>query len=151
MRPKNYDPLIDGAISHRALISVMEDLKHERVFTMNSHELQLRKVSYSTQLNSALIGIGLIDKYSKRLLVSDFNIGEVIKKVKLYAKERKGSRPRINHQSDFSQSHISYIDRLEKSETNRKKTEVSDLSDKELVDELRKRGFEVKAIKMIEL
>lgn len=108
-----------------------ETLKYGK-FDFSSHELQSRHVLYATQVRSFLERNGFINY--KNIVVKPFIVDEIISGLKDYTHRLIENPKRGNKEFKV------------------KKTEnISFLSDSDLVSELRNRGYEVRAIKMVEL
>ena len=108
-----------------------ETLKSGR-FDFSSHELQGRHVLYATQVRSYLERNGHINY--KNILISKFEVDDIIEGLRNYS-----HRFLVNPKRGNKQFKIKSSDKL------------SSFSDIEIVSELRIRGYEVKAIKMVEV
>ena len=133
----------------KALFEVLHDIKNKFEFKYSSYQLQSLHVKYGTQLNSYLSTNGYIDENGK--LLKDFNIDKFIKDFTVYSKnkqrlyrslykEKKTPFTKIRTKRTYeNESHIIPTVNLA----------FDIFEDHQLVDELRKRGYEVTAKKTV--
>lgn len=119
-------------LSTNELKSVLNETLKLGRFDFSSHELQGRHVLYATQVRSYLERNGYIN--FKNILISKFDVDNIVEGLRNYSHRLIESPKRGNKEFKIKSS-----------------DKLSSFSDVEIVSELRNRGYEVKAIKMVEL
>jgi len=134
-------------ITRQNLIQVLKELKETKKFNHSTYDLQERHVMYATQLNSFLRKSEIIDSFGN--LIKDININSCASALRNYGADRQ----KFHREKKFEQL-FKYQD-VQKSDSRspQEKSDdfLSELTDIELVKELRNRGFEISAKKLIDL